>query len=307
MTDPVKLTFNKELYQISENDISITAANILGMTPPHCPAFNVSLSEDNLTILIFISDLKYSTDYVITVKSGIFSVEPDSAFAYVDDGSNVLSLPEDAIEVLELRYQEEDETFTTLSSEDYEVTDNEIILGGDYESPSEGDIFEVEYYKKEWELEEDYVIEFSTKIYPLYTTVRSVRSTISSIASELSDSDIEFLIHKHSVYIRDKYNISDPVPVAAMNYVICAVQYDILMNVLFGGGPVTRKRLDNFDVSRGAGYARYIKNLIDMLEKCMVKNADLLAGGSGFNIRTPVKSYRDPRRPKWERLERDAF
>ncbi len=151
-------------------------------------------------------------------------------------------------------------------------------------------------------LGEDVIYTFQTKIKPLYTTVRTIRSYIGDFISDVDDDTIKYFIYKRSLEVSRRFRIRDRVPKPAIDYVVCAVQLDILRRKLIENGLVSNKRLDTFSVSYSSKYPDGIRKMVDKLERCVSRNLDLLEGGPGTHVKTVVRASKDPRRPKWRRL-----
>lgn len=151
-------------------------------------------------------------------------------------------------------------------------------------------------------------IDFQTKISPFYTTVKVIRINLGSLITQIEDSEIRLLIYENSLWAYENVSddqaflIDEPI-LAATNYVICKTKLDLLERHYIKSGAVESKQLADLRIMYGPALESIIQGKIEKLEKCVKKNELLLTTGSSFiKPVSAVKSYWDPRKPKWKRL-----
>ena len=158
------------------------------------------------------------------------------------------------------------------------------------------------------QLKTDYIFLFSSVIAPFYSTVFKIR-TLGNLINLISDNEIIKLIYSNSIYISEHAGTkwAEPSQVV-IDYVTCKTKLDLIYGEYLDGGPVTSKRLADFAIERGRGFASVIGKMINSLEKCVEKN--YLAITTGYSFIPPqsaVKSQYDPRYPKEMRLPNEGF
>ena len=157
-------------------------------------------------------------------------------------------------------------------------------------------------------------ISFRTKISPLYSTVRLIRSLGQLIEAETDDT-IRLLIYENSLWIFENaapaFDTTE-VPQAAKDYVTCKTKMDLIERRFLQGGQITRKSLADLTIEYGAALASVIQRIMDNLEKCINRNLTTLGAGTPFvEAVSAIKSKSDPRMPidgdSWVRLSSEDF
>lgn len=156
---------------------------------------------------------------------------------------------------------------------------------------------------EKYSLKSDYKFSFRTRIQPFFATIRQIR-LLGDIINDVTDEAITQVIYENSLYIQSQGNVNIENPSQyAINYVICKTKLDLLTGKYLSGGPVTQKRLGDFEIQRGRGFAPLISKMVDKLDKCVTKNYNMVVKGYSYTaIETPVKAENDPRYPSWHRL-----
>ena len=159
-------------------------------------------------------------------------------------------------------------------------------------------------------LSAEYSFSFRTVIDPFYATIRMVRADLGNLIVGVQDSLIEFYIYKYSYEADDKFDITTSLEDAAANYVLCLTELALVKRRVFEGGEVDRKKLAHLEISYGRAFTEHVGSLIKDLEDCAAKAYNLLDNDVATNIRTPVKSASNSRRPirssTWTRLTTDT-
>ena len=201
-----------------------------------------------------------------------------------------------------------DSSFSEVDNYSFEFSGNEIIINFDDLFPTSKYVLKIKSSVQSItgsSMVDDFDFIFYSYIEPFYTTVRTIRSYLGSLINEVSDFDIRHLIYRHSSYLQDKFGISGNPSKSAVDYVVCAVQLDLVKRSTFEGGPARSKRLDVFQVDYSDSYSDDISDFIEDLEDCVNSNlVDL--GGDSNRMETVVRAKNDPRRPVWRRLENDG-
>jgi hypothetical protein len=167
-------------------------------------------------------------------------------------------------------------------------------------------------------------LEFTTRLAPLYSTVKIIRLSLGPIVKDLTDEEINMLIYLHSIYVYQSipvyFRMFMPSQVVR-EYVTCAVKKDLLERYNYfsaaesgssGDRYIKKKQLADFTIEWGIDGGKAMEKLSTQVDKCLERTALALAlpaymlsdGGMAIT----VKSWNDPRKPiaprmgSWNRL-----
>lgn len=151
---------------------------------------------------------------------------------------------------------------------------------------------------------------FTTKIYPLYTTVRIIRLKLGALITGISDDSIIMIIYENSIWAYENATTAFPIgtpTTAAINYVTCKTQLDLIERMYINSGGLKNKGLGDFIVGYNKAPQEVIERKINALEQCVETAEALITGSDSNRPVSAVKSYFDPRSPSWKRLNKADF
>jgi hypothetical protein len=154
------------------------------------------------------------------------------------------------------------------------------------------------------QLSEDFTFWFTSKYYPLYSSVRKVRLEVGSLIMSVKDDTINRAIYEASL-LADQLTWgvvqnTELYKFARREWVTCKAAQILLLNSISSNG-LRSKKLDNLEVEYDTDLG---KDLLDKINNCLAKWEKELASG-GAAVQTPayfVKGACDPDSPNVGRM-----